>query len=152
MTKSAVTVSTVVAAAPATAFSIFCDEIDQWWRRNSKYRVSSDSIVRFVELPSRRLVEITHDGTSDLGEVTRWEPPNVLAMKWHRPVGLQPAETNTVEIRFESVEDGTRVTITHSGWIDFEPGGAGASVVGLWWSNLAVDYRAICGQRAKAGS
>ena len=146
MSGEAVTVSTVVAAAPAVAFDVFYGEVDRWWRRNPKYRQRPDSIVRFVERPTRRLVEVTVDGTIDMGDVTRWEPPNVLEMQWHVPVGVEPTASNTVEVRFEAVEGGTRVTITHTGWLDLAAGGAAASVVGLWWSNPLVDYHAACRQ------
>jgi uncharacterized protein YndB with AHSA1/START domain len=144
MTGDAVTVSTVVAVTPAVAFDVFCDEIDRWWRRNPTYRQNTDSVVRFVERPTRRLVEVTLDGTVDLGEVVRWQPPHLLQMQWRMPIGVEPGPDNTVEVRFEQIEGGTRVTIIHSGWMDLEAQGAAASVVGLWWSNPLVDYRAAC--------
>lgn len=147
MTSEAVTVSTVVSVAPATAFQVFCDDIDRWWRRNPKYRQNTDSVVRFVERPSRRLVEVTPEGTVDLGDVVRWEPPHLLQMHWRLQMGVEPGEDNTVVVRFEPVEAGTRVTITHSGWSDLKTGSAAAGVVGLWWSNPLVDYLAACASR-----
>ena len=144
MTIKSVTVTTVVAVAPAVAFEVFYSDIDRWWRRSPQYRQRTDSVVRFAER-TRQLVEVTLDGTVELGEVIRWEPPNVLEMQWRVPVAVEPGVSNTVEVRFEPVEAGTRVTITHAGWEDLEAGGAAASVVGLWWSNPLVDFRAACG-------
>lgn len=144
MTTDAVTVSTVVGVAPAIAFQVFCEEIDRWWRRNPTYRRNPDSVVRFVERPTRRLVEVTPEGTVDLGDVLRWEPPHLLRMSWRVPIGAVPESDTAVEVRFEPDKAGTRVTIIHAGWIDLETGGAAASVVGLWWSNPLVDYLAAC--------
>lgn len=145
MTTEEVTVSTVVAVTPAVAFQVFCGEIDRWWRRSSSYRHHEDSVVRFVEQPTRRLVEVSVDGSLDLGEVTRWEPPNLVRMDWRMPVGVEPGASNTVEVRFDPVETGTRVTITHA----IGATGVAASIVGLWWSNPLVDFRAACDGSAK---
>jgi uncharacterized protein YndB with AHSA1/START domain len=145
MTTRSVTVTTVVAVTPAVAFEVFSSEIDRWWRRTPQYRQRNDSVVRFAERPSRQLVEVTIDGIVELGDVIRWEPPNLLELQWRMRLGVEPGLDNTVEVRFEPVDTGTRVTITHAGWEDLEPGGAAASVVGLWWSNPLVDYRAACG-------
>ena len=147
MTADAVTVSTVVAVTPAVAFQVFCGEIDRWWRRNPTYRKHTDSVVHFVEQPTRRLVEVSVDGSLDLGEVTRWEPPNLLRMDWRLPVGVEPGSSNTVEVRFDPVEAGTRVTVTHS----MGATGVAAGIVGLWWSNPLVDFRAAC-NAPEAGS
>jgi uncharacterized protein YndB with AHSA1/START domain len=147
MTTDAVTVSTIVGVAPAIAFQVFCEEIDRWWRRNPGYRRNSDSVVRFVERPTRRLVEVTLEGTVDLGHVLRWEPPHLLQMSWRVPIGGVPESDTTVEVRFDPDKAGTRVTIVHAGWTDLEIGGAAASVVGLWWSNPLVDYLAACSDR-----
>jgi uncharacterized protein YndB with AHSA1/START domain len=152
MTVGAVTVSTVVSVLPAVAFQVFCGEIDRWWRRDLNYRQRTDSVVRFTDAPNRKLVEVTIDGAVDLGEVTRWEPPHVLEMQWRVPVRVQPGANNTVEVRFEPVGGGTRVTVTHAGWVDLEPGGAAASIIGLWWSNPLVDYRAACASQPGDGS
>ena len=144
MTSEAVTVSTIVKADPALAFEVFCGEIDQWWSRSPRYRQRTDSVVSFADRPTRRLVEVTMDGTVDLGAVTRWEPPALIQMNWFMPVGVEAGAANTVEVRFEPVRNGTRVTIIHSGWVDLEAGGAPASIIGLWWSNPLVDFRAAC--------
>ena len=140
MTADAVTVSTVVAVTPAMAFQVFCEEIDRWGRRNPTYRRHADSVVHFVEQPTRRLVEVSVDGSLDLGEVTGWEPPNLLRMDWRLKVGVEPRASNTVEVRFDPVEAGTRVTVTHA----IGATGVAAGMVGLWWSNPLVDFRAAC--------
>ena len=152
MTTGAVTVSTVVGVAPAIAFQVFCEEIDRWWRRNPRYRRSPDSVVRFVERPTRRLVEVTPEGTVDLGDVLRWEPPHMLQLSWRVPIAAVRESNTTVEVRFEPEKAGTRVTIVHSGWIDLAAGGAAAGVVGLWWSNPLVDYLAACSDRIETSA
>lgn len=152
MTTDAVTVSTVVGVAPAIAFQVFCEEIDRWWRRNPRYRRSPDSVVRFVERPTRRLVEVTPEGTVDLGDVLRWEPPHLFQLSWRVPIAAVRESNTTVEVRFEPDKAGTRVTIIHAGWIDLAAGGAAASVVGLWWSNPLVDYLAACSDRIETSA
>ena len=144
MTTDGVTVSTIVKAEPTVAFEVFCGQIDQWWRRSPRYRQRTDSVVSFTGRPARRLVEVTKDGTVDLGEVTRWEPPALFQMKWFMPVGVETGAASTVEVRFEPAGSGTRVTISHSGGVDLDLGGAAASIIGLWWSNPLVDFRAAC--------
>jgi uncharacterized protein YndB with AHSA1/START domain len=111
--KSEVTVTNVVAVDPATAFAIFTSDIDVWWRRGKRYRFAAgEGSLRFED---RRLVEIDASGERyELGRVLAWEPAARLAFEW-RPRGFAESERTEVEVRFDAVDGGTRVTLEHRG-------------------------------------
>jgi uncharacterized protein YndB with AHSA1/START domain len=137
MTTDRVTVSTLVTAEPDEAFAIFTTEVDAWWRRSGRHREeAAGSVVRFER---ERLVEVSPSGATELGRVLAWEPGRRLALEWLGP-RLGPGDRTVVEVRFEPVADGTRVTLEHRGWTDLEPGSAAASVIGLWWGDLLAGY------------
>lgn len=99
---------------PATAFTLFTDEIDDWYERGQySWNVPDRAIgIRFEE---GRLLELHSDGDAyEMGRVTAWEPGERLAFAY-RSVHL-PGELETeVEVRFEATDTGTRVTLEHRG-------------------------------------
>src|SRR5690606_13054071 len=79
-----VRVTTVVPVDPATAFALFTEEVDAWWRRGPRYRFG-DGTMRFEPPPRGRLVEVYDEAAGDLhvvGEVSAWEPGRRLAFAW----------------------------------------------------------------------
>ena len=149
----AVTVTTVVAVDPPTAFQVFTDEVDSWWKRGSRYRVdpSRKSAMRFED---GRFIEAYEGGEAfEHGRVIAWDPPARLVFEM-RGQYSRPGETTEVEVRFETVKRGTRVTVEHRGW-DRLPGKHPArhgfshemlrDVIGTWWSDLVVAMRAHTG-------
>ena len=50
------------------------------------------------------------EGAVEVGRVTSWRPPQKIALEW-RGAAWQPAEVTAVELRFEPVGNGTRVTL-----------------------------------------
>jgi len=68
--------------------------------------------------------------------VLAWEPGVRLSFElwtWK----FQPGEHSEVEVRFDAVGDGTRVTVEHRAWAPRATGGADhRTVVGLWWGTL----------------
>jgi hypothetical protein len=132
-TPGTVTVTTVVRTDPATAFRIFTEEIDTWWRRGPRYRLH-DGALRFHD---GRLLE----GEETIGRVLAWESGARLRFAlstWP----FQSGEGTEVEVRFEAAGDGTRVTVEHSGWT--RPSGAAEfrTVVGLWWGGVLPGFAA----------
>src|SRR5262249_42946074 len=119
---------TVVDVDPATAFHIFTQEIDLWWKRGVRYRRQNGQ-MRF---DSGRLLE----DNEPIGRVLGWEPGARLLLElwtWD----FRPGEHTQVEVHFEPVAHGTRVTVEHSGWerrltsrAEFR------TTVGLWWGAL----------------
>lgn len=128
MTQQSVTATTVVRTDPGTAFRIFTGQIDRWWRRGPAYR-ASEGAMRFEE---NRLWE----GETEIGRIISWEPGVKLLLEW-KAWSFRADERTEVEVRFEKIGDGTRVTVEHRGW---QPRGAGEgefrTVVGLWWGAM----------------
>jgi hypothetical protein len=129
--NDSVTVTTVVRTGPAEAFRIFTDEIDAWWKRGSRYRLR-DGVLRF---DGGRLFE----GDEPIARVTAWEPGvrlHLVLTTWP----FQQSEQTEVEIRFQAIGNGTRVTVEHRGWK--RPSGAAEfrTVVGLWWGAVLPGF------------
>ncbi len=74
-------------------------------------------MLRFdPEGPGGRLVTRFDDGREwEIGAVRHWLPGERLAFGW-RPPSFGDAQATEVDVRFEAVGDGTRVTVEHRGW------------------------------------
>jgi uncharacterized protein YndB with AHSA1/START domain len=140
-----------VAVPPLAAFEVFTREIDLWWRQGPKFRIAGRERGRlcFEEGPSGRLFETFGERTFEVGRVTAWDPPALLAFEW-RGVNFKPSEKTLVEVRFAPQRDGTLVSVRHSGWAgipDDAPvrhGQASAAflrMLGLWWGELLTSLR-----------
>lgn len=114
-----VRVTVEVPVDPTTAFMIFTQEIGQWWRpgpinwNNANRAVG----VRIEPGPGGRWIEV-HNLTSGEG-VTQgrfvvWDLGARLVFLY-QDTGHHLDGTE-VEIRFDAIEDGTRVTLEHRGW------------------------------------
>jgi SAM-dependent methyltransferase len=55
------------------------------------------------------------DGAMEVGRVTCWQPQEKIVLEWHG-ADWHPADVTTVELRFEPITGGTRVTIEHPEW------------------------------------
>lgn len=96
------------------AFKVFCEEIGQWWPKGPSF---GGKVAREMFLEQRvggRLYQQFTDGTEfEIGRVTAYEPPAIVAFTWCAPswdAGTQ------VEVRFSPEGGGTRVELEHSGW------------------------------------
>ena len=47
--------------------------------------------------------------------MTVWDPPHQLVFGW-RQAGFTTDRSTEVRVRFDAVENGTRVTVEHFGW------------------------------------
>lgn len=98
------------------AFRLFTQGMADWWPKD-RYSVSQEH-AREVVLEPRAggsVYEVRDDGmTFPWGKVKVWEPPRRLVMSWHP--GRGPEVAQEVEIRFEAVENGTRVDLEHRDW------------------------------------
>jgi len=161
--KARVTVH--VAVDPAVAFEVFTEETDLWWRRGPRYRMAGKSpgslqfepevggrLFERIEAPSGpRIVEV--------GRVRVWEPPARLVFEWRNTV-FAPGETTEVEVLFERIASGTRVTVEHRGWAAIRPDHparhgqdttAFLRSLGTWWGDLMTSLREHAAAR-QAGS
>ncbi len=114
-----VTTAIEVAVDPATAFAIFTEEIGQWWRPgpinwNDNRRAVG---IRIEPGVGGRWLELYDEATGEgfeCGRITVWEP-GARFVFLYMDAGHQIDGTE-VEVRFDPVEGGTRVTLEHRGW------------------------------------
>ena len=148
-------VTVLVEVPPDIAFRVFTEEIDQWWRRGLKYRVSGKGrgILHLEGRVGGRLFESVEskNGTRviESGSVLAWDPPRRLLLEW-RAVNFAPSEKTEVEVLFDPSPSGTRVTVTHRGWSTIRadhPARHGLEVapflrmIGLFWGDLMTSMR-----------
>jgi SAM-dependent methyltransferase/uncharacterized protein YndB with AHSA1/START domain len=67
--------------------------------------------MEFQPGPDGRMMQ----GDVEVGRVVRWQPPEEIVLEW-RAGDWDPAVVTSMEVRFEPLEDGTRVTLTDLGW------------------------------------
>lgn len=150
-----VSVSVTVAADPATAFALFTEETDLWWRRGPRYRIAgrNPGVLKFAPGVGGRLTESFDGKEFTTGTITAWNPPDTLEFEW-RGVNFVPGESTHVQVRFDAVPTGTRVTILHTGWAGLRPDhpvrhgqpvAAFIRTMGLWWGDLMTSFREHAG-------
>ena len=113
----AVVRSVDVAVDPPTAFRIFTEEIGEWYRGGRySWNVPEQALgIEFVPGVGGSLRELHRDGGSyEMGRVLVWEPGRRLVFRYSN-VHLPPDPPTEVEVRFEPVAEGTRVTLEHRG-------------------------------------
>jgi uncharacterized protein YndB with AHSA1/START domain len=154
-----VVVTTVVAVDPKTAFAVFTEEVDVWWKHGKRFRTGERGVscMRFEPGVGGRLIEVFNEAADPfvLGRVRVWEPAVQLVFEMGG-VDLKPHEKTEVEVRFEATGDGTRVTVVHRGWDAFPVdhpvrhglvGGAFAAMMALFWGDLLGAHRARSEER-----
>ncbi len=146
--SSRVVVALRIKAPPVRVFEAFTTEIAAWWRPNSLFAFTprSPGTMAFEEgEDGRRLVERLASGkVFEVGRVRVWEPGERLVVGW-RQATFAPDMDTEVEVRFEAVEDETRVTVEHRGWDTVPqvhvarhtfPDGLFLRRHGEWWRDL----------------
>jgi uncharacterized protein YndB with AHSA1/START domain len=149
-----VSVTTQVSVDPRTAFRVFTEVIDEWWRHGPRYRFrpGREGVMRFEPRVGGRLLEVYDDEGDhfEVGRVLQWEPGRRLVFEW-RAHTFEPGQRTEVEVRFEPAGSGTRVTLEHRGWDSLpadhparqgHTGEAFVSLMGLFWADLLVSLRA----------
>jgi uncharacterized protein YndB with AHSA1/START domain len=163
--SSRVVVALRIAAPPARVFEAFTAEIGLWWRPNPLFAFTprSPGVMAFeAEEGGHRLVERLASGkVFEVGKVRVWSPGERLVVGW-RQAAFAPDMDTEVEVRFEAVEDGTRVTVEHRGWDSVPtahvarhgfPDGVFLRRHGEWWQGLlaGLAVAAASGQQGDAG-
>jgi uncharacterized protein YndB with AHSA1/START domain len=119
----------VVAVDPLTAFKAWTDGINDWWRKDSPFWMDKERRLglRFEPEVGGRFIEV-YDADSgegyEIGRVTAWEPGARLAYTWRQADWPKEAVTE-VDVRFEAVPDGTRVSVRHTGFEKLREAGVG---------------------------
>jgi hypothetical protein len=161
-TSDVATVSVTVATDPATAFAIFTEETNLWWRSGPRFRIAGKQpgILRFEPWQNGRLMEEVQSPSGPrvftIGSIKVWQPPVRFEFEW-RGVNFAPSESTYVQVEFEAVPAGTLVTVRHSGWSALRPdhpvrhGQQGADFIrsmGLWWGDLMTSFREFVVERS----
>jgi hypothetical protein len=155
-----VVVTTVVATDPATAFDVFTQDVDAWWKQGPKFRpsVRGRGTLRFEPGVGGRLVETYDDeSTFEFGRIKVWEPGRRLVFDMMSR-NFAPGESTEVEVRFEAAGEETRVTIENRGWERFakdhpvrhgldEP--AFIDVMSVWWADVLVSIKNHIGDASR---
>jgi uncharacterized protein YndB with AHSA1/START domain len=115
---SKVYVALRVKATPERTFSVFTQEIGDWWRPNGLFQTTPRPPGRLAFEPGEggRLTETLANGkVFEIGRIVAWEPPERLVFTWRQ--ASFPLDLKTeVEVRFEAVGEETRVSVEHRGF------------------------------------
>lgn len=142
MTETSAKASVQVDVDPLTAFTAFTEEIDRWWVPGPINAWDfGRAITRRIEPGvGGRVVEVYDDAAGDvleLGRITVWEPGERLAYR-------SSVDETEVDIRFEAVGDGTRVSVNHY----LLPGGD-PDKAAMFWVNVIHWLEPWCRQRGR---
>jgi uncharacterized protein YndB with AHSA1/START domain len=77
---------------PDHAFKTWTERASSWWPRDHTASGERGVTIVFEPRPGGRIFERTVDGREiEWGEVVRWEPPHLLAYRWHIATELNGA-------------------------------------------------------------
>ena len=150
--SDAVRVTSRVEVDPGTAFRVFTEEVDAWWRAGPRFRWHPErgGTLRFEGGQGGRFVEVYPDGESfEVGRIRVWDPPRRLVFGF-RARSFADEESTEVEVRFEPSGDATDVTVEHRGFAALRADhparhglGAGAfeNMMGVFWADLLTAAR-----------
>jgi uncharacterized protein YndB with AHSA1/START domain len=142
-TRIAPVVRTIETRLPrGEAFTLFTAGIGTWWPRD-RHSVSQARCVSVAFEPREggTLYEVRDDGERfPWGRVLRWDPPRLFVMSWYP--GEREESATEVEVRFDALDRGTRVTLEHRNWE--RRGDAAAAIRENYaegWVGVLDDYR-----------
>jgi uncharacterized protein YndB with AHSA1/START domain len=102
--------SVVLRCDPQRAFTLLTEKAGLWWPVERRHTDDAASEIRLEA--GGRFFERASNGTEvELGFVRAFEPARRLLLDWYPGTG--PDSPTQVEITFEAVAAGTRVTIRH---------------------------------------
>jgi uncharacterized protein YndB with AHSA1/START domain len=112
-TMEPVVVSVFVNAEPERAFEAFTAEMTGWWPLQ-EISISKPDRVVVEAREGGEIYEVNGETHHHWAWITAWEPPRRLAVEWK--VDAAAAAPTAWEATFVPEEDGTRMTLVHSGW------------------------------------
>lgn len=101
-TRTMVCISIDLALASMAAFDIFVEELAAALTQGG---------MGFEAGANGRITE----GEFEVGRVIAWKPGELIQLQWHQ-ADWKTEEVTNVEVRFEPVDGGTRVTLEHREW------------------------------------
>jgi uncharacterized protein YndB with AHSA1/START domain len=133
-----VVVSVFVNAAPARAFEAFTAEMTNWWPLQD-ISISKPERVVVEAREGGEIYEVNGDMHHHWAWITAWEPPRRLAVEWK--VDKDAPVSTAWEATFEPEDDGTRLTLVHTGWEALGAAAADArSGYGRGWGGVLEHY------------
>jgi hypothetical protein len=142
---ASVRVTVTVRVDPATAFAVFTEEIDRWYRRGLAGMAGHEpaTTVRFEPGVGGRLLEVADEGTGDdveRGRITVWEPGERLVFVDRRGTEVDVTFTAVAGGDDPAGDDGdpevTRVVLEHRG-LDRVPPTVAVQLAKYGWRRLA---------------
>jgi uncharacterized protein YndB with AHSA1/START domain len=138
----------VVAVDPLTAFNAWTEGINDWWRKDSPFWMDKERRrgLHFEPEVGGRFIEVYDEKTGagyEIGRVIAWEPGERLSYTWRQADWPEDAITD-VDVRFEAVADGTRVSVRHTGFEKLKEAGV------EWCSGYSQGLRMLLGWYAEA--
>jgi uncharacterized protein YciI len=125
----------LVSATPDRAFALFTAHIGRWWPLREFSVFGVDAIVAFE---GDHLVERSGAEVNVWAEVLEWHPPAELRLSWHP--GRDAARATDLQVSFTARDDGTMVTLVHSGWERVEDPAAAAEEYGHGWPAVLAAF------------
>ncbi len=120
-----VSVSIEVDLAPSVACEHFVDELS-----NGLAALG----MQLEQGPNGRIIE----GNMEVGRVLSWHPEKRISLEWHQ-ADWKPEEMTRVELSFERIKGGTRVTIEHRKWGGLI-GDSGEELLGWFAREVAAPF------------
>ena len=104
-----------VRSTPDHAFATWTERIALWWPKDHTLSGSPASVVLEGRVGGRIYEQSLRGEVHEWGVVTAWQPPHLLAYRWH--LGVAPTQATDVAIAFVAIDaDTTAVEIEHAGW------------------------------------
>ena len=106
----------VLRCTPQRAFNLFTERAGEWWPADRRHTKDAASTIH-IEAAGRFFERSGAGAEVEMGRVRVFSPGERLVLDWFPGTG--PEHPTEVEVRFETADGGTRVTVTHG------PGAAG---------------------------
>lgn len=123
-TRTTVSISIELALVPTAAFDVFLEELDVAFAQEG---------MGFEAGMNGRLSL----GEFEVGRVVSWKPGELMRFQW-RQADWKPEEVTEVEVRFEPIDGGTRLSLSHRGWGGLV--GDAGELVGWFASAVAAPF------------
>ena len=108
-------ISFEVACAADHAFATWTERIGTWWPADHTVSGAPIAVVLEGWVGGRIYERTRHGDEHDWGVITAWQPPDLLAYRWH--LGVGPESATEVAVLFSPLDaNRTRVEIEQSGW------------------------------------
>lgn len=149
MTIAAIVQTVTVAVSPERAFDLFTGRMGDWWMPSHHIAEKPFVAIDIEPRTGGRWYERDGEGVECLwGKVLDWDPPRRALLAWQLKgdFSYDPDFVTELEIAFEAVDGGTRVTLTHSDLHKF--GAVAPQVVASMnqgWAALLAGYADFAG-------